>query len=1031
MGETPTDGVEGRRGRRTRIRRGLVAAALLVVGGLGLAGVEPAQVASASGPAHATLVADLPTTTTPHVTNGDVRSVAVAGNVVVLGGDFTQSTDPDGTRVDRSYLLAFDRTTGRILRGWAPQLDDEVYAVEAAPDGQSFYVGGRFNRVDGISQLKVARISATDGRVMPFRSGFDAVVTALAVSGDRLYAGGVFNRVQGRDRRVVALDLETGDVDDDMAVPFEGVHRTGGDGKIWRIEPSPDGQHLVVVGSFATVGGQPRNQIVKLDTGGGGAVTVDPWSTTGFSGYCASFQDYVRDVSYSPDGSYFVVGTTGAKGTGLGGLCDSVSRWADTETPNSQPQWVEYSGGDTYYSVEVTGAAVYVGGHFRYSNNSYGTDSLGPGGVETTGIASLDPTNGLPLSWNPGRDRGRAVWQLRATPDGLYVASDTDRIANGRYRGRIAFFPLAGGRPVPQPARATLPLALDQYVPAGGGQPARVVSRGYDGSTVGAPSTAVAGASALSGARAAFFANGILYTAQADGTLLARSYDGATLGSPVTVDLQRMTAFASDLASMNGALYVDGRLYYTVSGSNTLHMRYFSTENRVVGAQRFDVASSSGGLSYSQVGGMVIAGGDVYYVDRQQGTLVRAAWRPAGGIDPGTRTVVAPAGAGGVSWTSTVLWARQGEVPNRAPTASATVTCTGLDCAFDASASSDPDGTITDVSWDFGDGGTGSGASPTHRYPAGGTYPAVATVTDDEGAIALVSVAVTVTSTPPTAAIDVTCADNVCSADGSGSTDADGTIATYAWDFGDGRTASGPVAPHTYTASGPFTVTLTVTDDQGLTATASQAVDVVVPAGRGFVGLDAATDQATSRADVVTVPSDVRAGDQLLLFASSNAAGTTAVDAPAGWQRVVDATTANSRSALFSRTATAADAGTDVTVTTSTFARTDVVLAAYRGLALQVGDQQAVQGYTTPSRPAAAGSWVISYWADKTATTTGWTLPAELTVRHAFAGTGAGHVSEALADAVATTAGPTAPRTAQVAQPSAQSIATTVVLHPL
>ncbi len=1017
------------RGRRRHVGRGLAAALVLVLGAVGLA-VGPAQVASAAAPTQPTLVADLPTTTTPHVTNGNVRSVAVVGDVVVLGGDFTRSTDPDGTVVDRSYLLAFDRATGRILRDWAPQLDNEVYSVVAAPDGQSVYVGGRFNQVDGAIRYKVARLAIGDGRSLPFQAGFNAVVTTMAISGDRLYVGGAFKSVQGRQRRLAGLDLETGAIDDDVAVDIAGVHRTGGDGRIWRIEPSPDGQHLVVIGSFATVGGQPRNQIVKLDTNDGGVMTVSPWSTTAFSGYCASFQDYVRDVSYSPDGSYFVVVTTGAKGTGLNGTCDSVSRWADSETPGSGYQWIEYSGGDSHYSVEVTGAAIYVGGHMRWSNNSFGRDSLGPGGIETTGIAALDPSNGLPLSWNPGRDRGRAVWQLVATPDGLYVASDTDRIAGYRYRGRIAFFPLAGGRAVPQPARKELPLALDQYVPTGA-DPARVVSRNYDGTTFDDPSTIVGDAAALTGARTAFLVNGVLYTAQSNGTLQARSFDGTTLGSPTEVNLQRLTDFASDLANMNGAVYDGGRLYYTVSGSDTLYMRYFSTENRVVGAQRFDIATSGNGLSYRDVGGMVLAGGDVYYVDRAAGTLVRAAWLPGGGIDAASRTTVAPSGAGGVSWTDTVLWARAGQTPNQPPTTSFTASCTGLDCSFDASSSTDPDGTVTSVTWDFGDGQTASGPTTTHRYAADGTYQVTATVTDDDGANALDTQSVTVGGLSPTAAFDTSCADTSCSVDASASSDPDGTIESYAWDFGDGGTATGPTTTHTYEAGGTYRITLTVTDDQGLTDTASQDVTVTVAAGRGFIALDAATSQNTSLRDRVTVPADVQAGDQLLLFAASNAAGTDDLDAPAGWTRVVDGTTRKSRSALFARTATATDAGTTVEVTTSVYARTDVVLAAYRGVALQIGGQVAIQGYTTPSRDAVAGSTVVSFWADKTSTTTTWTPPAGVTVRHAFAGSGPGHVSELLADAVATADGPTPELTAGVDQPSTQAIATTVVLRPV
>lgn len=847
----------------------MVLAALLALGGLGLVGAARPAEAASPAPRQATLVSDVPTATTPHVTNGDVRDVAVVGSSVVLGGNFTTSTDPDGTVVDRTRLLAYDKATGQIRRDWAPQVDGDVVSLVAAPDGQSVYVGGRFNRVNGAIQYKVARIAISDGRNLPFQSGFNGLVTAMALQGNRLYVGGTFTTVQGRTRRFVALNASTGVIDDGVDVAFAGTHN-GGDGRIWTIEASPDGAHLVVVGSFATVGGQPRNQVVKLDTNGGGAVTVSPWSTSMFAPVCSGFPDYVRDVSFSPDGRYFVVVSTGFRiSPGNYGGCDAVVRFENNASSEAPPSWIEYSGGDSYYSVEVTGAAVYVGGHFRWSNNPFGSDTLGEGGSATSGIAALDPANGLPLSWNPGRTRGHAVWRILATPDGLYVASDTDRIAGYRYRGRIAFFPLAGGRPVPQPARFVLPLALDQLVPAAGGAPARVTTRHFDGTTVATPQTAVSDAPALAGVRAAFTADGKLYTAHADGTLKARPYDGRSLGAPVDVDLQRMASFASDLANMNGALYDAGRLYYTVAGSDTLYMRYFSVENRVVGAQRFDVASSAGGLSYSQVGGMVLAGGSVTYVDRAAGTLVKATWLPGGGIDPSTRTTVSGAGADGLSWTDTVLWARQGSPPPPPPTAD-----------------------------------------------------------------------------------------------------------------------------------------------------------------RGFVAAASSPGQPTATTHRVVVPPGVRAGDQLLLTASSNAPGGTAVGAPAGWTRVLDADTSGSRTALFRRTATATDAGTTLTVTVGMAARVDLVVGAYRGLTLGTSGAAFATGYTTPSVSAPAGAWVVSYWADKSSTTTGWTAPAGVTVRHSKAGTGSGHVSELLGDGVHTSAGPTASRTATVASPVFNSVALTIVLTP-
>ncbi|WP_368409364.1 extracellular catalytic domain type 1 short-chain-length polyhydroxyalkanoate depolymerase [Halorussus gelatinilyticus] len=74
--------------------------------------------------------------------------------------------------------------------------------------------------------------------------------------------------------------------------------------------------------------------------------------------------------------------------------------------------------------------------------------------------------------------------------------------------------------------------------------------------------------------------------------------------------------------------------------------------------------------------------------------------------------------------------------------------------------------------------------------------------------------------------------------DGSGSSDADGSIASYEWDFGDGATATGRTASHSYDSSSDYTATLTVTDDAGATDTASVTVSVGGGSFEGYCGTD-------------------------------------------------------------------------------------------------------------------------------------------------------------------------------------------------
>lgn len=177
----------------------------------------------------------------------------------------------------------------------------------------------------------------------------------------------------------------------------------------------------------------------------------------------------------------------------------------------------------------------------------------------------------------------------------------------------------------------------------------------------------------------------------------------------------------------------------------------------------------------------------------------------------------------------------RGNPANRPPIANASATPTSgpapLAVTF-TGAGSDADGTIASYAWAFGDGGTSSVQSPAHTYASAGTFTAQLTVTDNAGATGMSTVVITASGTtnrPPSANASATptsgTAPLTVNFAGSG-TDADGTIASYAWVFGDGGTSNVQSPSHAYSAAGSYTARLTVTDNQGATGTATVTISV-------------------------------------------------------------------------------------------------------------------------------------------------------------------------------------------------------------
>ncbi len=225
------------------------------------------------------------------------------------------------------------------------------------------------------------------------------------------------------------------------------------------------------------------------------------------------------------------------------------------------------------------------------------------------------------------------------------------------------------------------------------------------------------------------------------------------------------------------------------------------------------------------------------------GSVITYAWQFWDGDASGaqvTHTFTATHGTLLIVMDNDGSWNASSVNVDQPPILSFTTSCTGLSCTFDASASFDPDGSIAWFIWRFGDSIDGvRPAQTTHAYSAPGTYTVTLTASDQDGVTSVFSqtVAVAVVNVPPVASFVSTCDGLTCTFNASSSIDVDGTIASYAWNFGDTTVGTGVSLSHAYTKGGSYRVALRVTDGSGATGSQEQVL-TVVPADMHIGDLD-------------------------------------------------------------------------------------------------------------------------------------------------------------------------------------------------
>lgn len=202
-------------------------------------------------------------------------------------------------------------------------------------------------------------------------------------------------------------------------------------------------------------------------------------------------------------------------------------------------------------------------------------------------------------------------------------------------------------------------------------------------------------------------------------------------------------------------------------------------------------------------------------------------------LKPDTTTLAVAGGTNSVGPGDRLNLTIANRLPNAVGAYAPRNATSGTPVQFDARRSTDPDGRIVEYEWAFGDGSRGFGPRPQHVYNRSGTYNATLTVTDEDGATATTTAVVEIANRPPKAAFDypltVPQPGEAIMFDASRSTDPDGEIVRYEWDFGDGSgdvTTDLPTTSHSYDEPGTYVVSLRVTDDDGDTDVIQKTVTV-------------------------------------------------------------------------------------------------------------------------------------------------------------------------------------------------------------
>ena len=927
--------------------------------------------------------------------DGVAWSQQVSGNVVFVGGSFANArpanSAPGVNTVARPNLMSYDLTNG-VMTSWAPNLNGQVRSLAVSPDGNTLYVAGQFTSINGLARYRLAAFDIStpalklDPALKPWAPNVNATVYGIYATASTLYFGGPFSSVNGTARAGAAAINPTTNA-------LTGFAPTMAGGSVREVIVSPDGTRVVLGGNFTSTNGTGTPSgygLALLDTATGASLPMPVNGLIRDAGANAA----IMSLAVAPDGqSWYGTGYSYQKTTGnLEGAFKAD--WSGNLI------WVEDCHGDSYSIFPMDGVLYVAGhSHYCGNVGGYPqtsptwtfqrvqafTEATTPGVTIEKDPYGYFNYEGQPrptlLNWFPDLEVGaytgqsQAAWNVAGNADYLVVGGEFPSV---NYKGQqgLARFARTGIAPNNDGPR----LQSAEFVPT--------VTSFAQGMRVNWPANYDRDNTRLTYTLFKNNATTPIYTTTVDSTFWQRpviSYldREVTQGTPVTYRV-KVTDTKSNLrqgdaitATPNGgavlsayekAVLKDNPLHYwplneaaggstatdisgaengtvgtsvtpgapgAITGDPGTSYRYngldsastVSTQTQRAGMKIFSLEAwfktttttggkiigwgtkSSGNSGNSDR--MIYMGrtGKVYFgvyplaykTVNSTASYNNGAWHhavatlgPDGmqlyvdgalvGSDPNTRAAQVNSGYWRVGGDYMSNWPDNppltsyfaGDIDNAAvynyplaasrvsahaavpanavPTASFTAATNDLTVAVDAAASGDADGYLASYAWTFGDGGTASGRTASHTYATPGSYSATLTVTDENGGTATTTRTVDTLSpnTPPIASFSSGGSELAWSFDATGSSDPDGSITSYAWNFGDGTSGSGATADHTFLVAGTYTVALTVTDDRGGSHTVSQPVTATAPANYPFVSdtFDRSVSSGLGSADI-------------------------------------------------------------------------------------------------------------------------------------------------------------------------------------